>query len=64
MAALQAGEQAEAEKLLEKAGNTPEAENARGVIATQRGDFDTAIRHFEAAGALPEAVKNLRLIKE
>ncbi len=64
VAALQVGEQAEAEKLLEKAGNSPEAENARGVIATQRGDFDTAIRHFEAAGALPEAVKNLRLIKD
>lgn len=62
--AIAAGQLDRAEQLLLKAGNSPEAENARGVIATHRGDFTSALRHFEAAGVLPEAVKNKALIQD
>lgn len=48
---------------LEKAGDTPEAENARGILATYRGDFDSARTHFEKAGNLPEATINLKMLE-
>lgn len=53
----------EADKFLAKAGDGPEAENARGLLATLKGDFDAARRHFEAALPLPDAQKNLDLLK-
>lgn len=52
-----------AEELLLKAGNLPEAENARGVLATFRGDYEAALLHFDAASSLPEAQKNKELLK-
>lgn len=54
---------ARAEELLAKAGNSPEAENARGVLCVHRDQLDAALEHFNAAGALPEAVKNKAYIK-
>lgn len=63
VAALKAGRYDEAATLLEKAGNLPEAENARGVLATHRGDYETAVRHFENAQSLPEAQKNKALVE-
>lgn len=61
--ALNAGDNARAKELLAKAGNSPEAENARGVLEARQGNYDEAIRHFEAAGALPEAVKNKKYLE-
>lgn len=52
----------EAAKLLEKAGDSPEANNARGIIAVHEGDFNAAKEYFKAAGNLKEAVSNLREI--
>lgn len=63
VAALQAGDYDRAARLLPKAGNSPEAENARGALAGYNGDIDSAIQHFQAAGNLPEAVKNKALLK-
>ena len=64
VAAIRKGEYDRAAKLLDHAGNTPEAENARGVLETHRGNFDAAMRHFDAAGNLPEAIKNKALLNE
>lgn len=63
IAELRAGHYDQAEAYLEKAGAQPEAENARGVLATQRGNYEEALRHFEAAGTLPEAIKNKDLLR-
>lgn len=43
-AAITAGDYAKAEQYLLKAGDTPEAIQARGVVAMNRGDLDTAER--------------------
>lgn len=60
VAAIAHGDYERAEELLAKAGDSPEAENARGVVATHYGKFDTARQHFEnAAPKLSEAQKNL-----
>ena len=61
--AMREGKYAAAAALLAKAGDSPEAENARGVLAAHNNDFDAAQRHFDAAGNLPEAVKNKALLK-
>lgn len=58
VAALRSGENDKAEKLLQKAGNSPEAENARGVLAANQGDLETAKKHFDKAGDLREAQLN------
>lgn len=58
VAALKAGDVTRAEELLAKAGDSAEAENARAIVATYKGDFDEAARHFGNAGNLPEAAKN------
>lgn len=58
VAALKAGDYDRAAQLLPKAGNSPEAENARGVVAAHQGDLDTALKHFTAAGTLHEAQLN------
>ncbi|MGM9853979.1 MAG: DUF3868 domain-containing protein [Muribaculaceae bacterium] len=62
--AMREGKYADAAALLAKAGDSPEAENARGVLAAHNNDFDAAIRHFDAAGNLPEAVKNKAMLNE
>ncbi len=62
-ASLKSGDTDKARRLLEKAGDTPEAENARGIIACMNGDMEEAEARFKAAGALPEAAKNLEMIK-
>lgn len=63
VAALNAGDNERAAHLLVHAGASPEAENARGILATRQGRYDDAYKHFEAAGALPEAVKNKKFIE-
>ena len=60
--AIKNGDYDRAAVLLEKAGDSPEAQNARGVVATHNADFDKAIEYFEKAGALPEAAKNRNLL--
>ena len=49
--------------MLNKAGNLPEAENARGVLAAFKGNYESAASHFEKAGSLPEAHKNKALLE-
>ena len=44
-------------------GTLPEAENARGVLATLRGDYESALLHFAAASLLPEAQKNKEMLE-
>lgn len=51
-----------AEEYLKKAGHSPEAENARGILATYRGDAEAAKAHFYVS-ATPEAYKNRQLLK-
>lgn len=63
VAALKAKRYDEAAALLNKAGSLPEAENARGVLATFKGDYESAASHFEKAGSLPEAQKNKALLE-
>ena len=64
IASIKAGRYEEAAALLSKAGSLPEAENARGVLATFQGDYEAALRHFNQAGTLPEAQKNKVLLGE
>ena len=60
VAAIAAADYDRAASLLDRAGDSPQAENARGVVAVRRGDFDSARTHFlNAADRLPEAAKNL-----
>lgn len=61
-AALKRGDLEKAEQYLKKAGDTPEADNARGILATWRGNMEQAREYFLKAGALPEAVKNLEML--
>ncbi len=63
IAAINRGDWEGAKYLLEKSGDSAEAENARGVVATNSGDFEEAKRHFKAAGNLPEALKNLKMLE-
>lgn len=55
-----------AEAHLAKAGQAPEAELARGVVAMLRKDFVTAHKHLEAARAagVEEAVADLEILEE
>lgn len=49
-----------AEKYLEKAGDIPEALNARGMMEVKRGNIDKAKEYFRrASNDLPSAAKNL-----
>ncbi len=63
-ASLLRGDLQSAESFLQNAGNSAEAENARGVLAARNGDKETALKHFEAAGNLPEAQANLEELKK
>ena len=64
IAAIQKGDLDSAERMLTKAGNSPEAMNARGVLEAHKGDFDAAMKYFRSAGQLPEALKNKALLEE
>lgn len=57
------GEYDRARALLVKAGDTPEANNLRGIVATADERYDDAARYFEKAGDLPAARHNLELLK-
>lgn len=63
--ALDGGDLGRAERYLKRAGNTPQAENARGALEVLRGNFDKARSHFQKAAdaGLQEAVENLRELK-
>lgn len=63
--ALDGGDLGRAERYLKRAGNTPQAENARGALEVLRGNFDKARPHFQKAAdaGLQEAVENLRELK-
>ena len=62
--ALRNNELKTAEALLKKAGNSPEALNARGVLEVYNNNFDKALEYFNAAGNLPEAVRNKAILAE
>lgn len=64
VAAIQKGDLDGASRFLAKAGDSPEADNARGVLAANQGDFAKAAEYFAKAGNLPEAVKNKTLLDE
>lgn len=61
-AALKAGNVEKAESYLEKAGDSPEAYNARGILACWKGEMNKAREYFRKAGALSEASKNLEML--
>lgn len=64
VAHLNTGDLDAAERMLRKSGDSAEAENARGVLAVKKGDFETAREHFKKAGNLPEAKRNLITIED
>ena len=62
--ALGASDYEKAAKLLDRGGDSAEAENARGALQIALGNFDEAEKHFEnAAKELPEARENLRRLR-
>lgn len=64
VASMISGNFAKAAEFLPKAGNSPEALNARGILANYSGDRDKAYRLFSEAAAhgLSAAVKNAQSI--
>ncbi|MDE5772872.1 MAG: DUF3868 domain-containing protein [Muribaculaceae bacterium] len=63
-AAIKSGEFDKAEKFIDKAGESAEAYNARGILAANKGDIRTAVEMFQKALPLPEAAKNIELLGE
>lgn len=64
-AALKEGNTEKAARYLERAGDSPQAVHARGVLAALNKDYDTALRYFEqVAPAIPEAAEALETLKE
>ncbi|MDO4827426.1 MAG: hypothetical protein Q4B16_07760 [Bacteroidia bacterium] len=61
-AALDRGDLAGAEKFLRSAGDSPQARNARGVLAARRLDFEAAGEYFTAAATLSQARENLAIL--
>lgn len=61
-AALKNGDLQKAADLLKKSGDSPEAWNARGILASWNGEMDEARECFKKAGALSEAAKNLEML--
>ena len=61
-AALKSGDLQKASGLLKKAGDSSEAWNARGILASWNGEMDEARECFKKAGALSEAAKNLEML--
>lgn len=64
ISALKKGDLDRAEDLLRKAGDTPEAVNARATILVKRGNFEEARKLLETIPDFPEAAKNLKLLEE
>lgn len=62
IAALKHGDINLASSLVAKAGDSAEANNLRGIIATYNGEFVSAKKYFDAAKSLPEARHNASLI--
>lgn len=62
-AAVSRGEYDRAKGLLAKVSVTPEVYNLLGIIATSEENYDAAKRYFEKAGGLPDAERNLELLK-
>ena len=62
-AKINSGDYDAAKALLLKAGDSAEACNLHGIIATAEGNFEEAQEWFEKAGNLPEASKNTDLLK-
>lgn len=60
--AIRNGDYSRAEILLPKAGNSPEAVNARAILLTREGNFDGARELLESITTLPEAQKNLLML--
>lgn len=60
--AIADGDPEKAEILLSRAGDSQEAMNLRGILATRRGDLQTARQAFSGAHGLEEARKNLDII--
>lgn len=60
-AALQRGDKMSAERYLLRAGSSPEATNARGILAYRNGDRESAMRLFQSAAdeGLQVAMDNL-----
>ena len=57
------GEYDKAKALLAKVSVTPEVYNLLGIIATSEENYDAAKRYFEKAGDLPDAERNLEMLK-
>lgn len=59
--ALRRGDKASADRYLLRAGTSPEAQNARGILALRNGDRESALRLFQQAAdaGLQEAKENL-----
>ncbi|MCM1256216.1 MAG: hypothetical protein NC221_08875, partial [Duncaniella sp.] len=62
-AAVNAGNYDRALELLKKAGDSPEAANIRGIIATAKDNLEEAERQFDKASVLPQAQKNKVLLE-
>ena len=63
--AMQRGDMAGAEKYLAKAGTSPEAVYARGVLAALNGDFDSAMKLYkDVQNLVPEAAQAIAQIEE
>lgn len=62
-AAVNDGDYAAARRLIARAGDTPEANNIRGIIACADEDYPLAASYFEKASSLPSAQHNLQLLK-
>lgn len=52
-----------ARELAERLGDNPRAYNILGIIATREGNFEKAREYFLKAEGIPEAKKNLELLK-
>lgn len=63
-AAIKSEDFVKAESLLDKAGDSAEAYNARGILAANKGDIATAVEMFRKALPLPEAAKNIEMLGE
>lgn len=61
--AIEAKDYAAAEKYLEKAGESDEANVLRGIVEASKLNFDKAREYFEKAKNSPEAQRNLELLK-
>lgn len=62
--AINRGDYGEAEIYLRKAGDSPEAINARAVVMTSKEDYDKARTLLQSVPQLPEAQKNYLLLQE